>query len=129
MARGTQLSVALENKVGQLARVGAALARARVNIEAMSVLDSAEVGVVRMVTSSNAKARAALKKAGFNVVQQPVLLVKLPNEPGALAAAAKKLASRGINIEYAYGSGAPRRMPSTIVIGVSDIAKAAKVKL
>ena len=127
MARGTQLSVMMENKPGQLARLGAVLARAKVNIEAISVLDSSEVGVVRLVTSANAKARAALKKAGMNVVQQPVLIVKLPNEPGALGTAARKLAAAKVNIEFVYGSAARAGEPGTIVIGVSDITRAAKV--
>lgn len=129
MARGTQLSLALENKPGQVAKVAATLARAKVNIEAISVVDSAEVGVVRLITSSNAKARAALKKAGLNVVQTPVIITKLPNEPGALAKAARKLAAAKVNVEYIYGSAARKGQPSTIVIGVSDIERAAKVKL
>jgi hypothetical protein len=129
MAKGTQLSVTMENKPGQLARLGSALARAKVNIEAISVLDSSEVGVVRLVTSANARARAALKKAGMNVIQQPVLIVKLANEPGSLGAAARKLAAAKVNIEFVYGSAAQAGKPSTIVIGVSDIARAAKVKL
>lgn len=129
MARGTQLSVTMENKPGQLAKLGAVLARAKVNIEAISVLDSSEVGVVRLVTSANAKARAALTKAGMNVVQQPVLIVKLPNEPGALGTAARKLAAAKVNIEFVYGSAARAAEPSTIVMGVSDITRAAKVKL
>ena len=129
MARGTQLSLALENKPGQVAKVAATLARAKVNIEAISVVDSAEVGVVRLITSSNAKARAALKKAGLNAVQTPVIITKLPNEPGALAKAARKLAAAKVNVEYIYGSAARKGQPSTIVIGVSEIERAAKVKL
>ncbi|UCC69382.1 MAG: ACT domain-containing protein [Armatimonadota bacterium] len=129
MARGTQLSVALENKPGQLARVAAAVARAKANILAISVADSADMGVVRLVTSSNAKARAALKRAGMTAAQTPVILAKLPNKPGALAAAAKKLAAAKVNIEYAYGSAARIGEPSTIVFGVSDVARAARVKL
>jgi len=129
MASGTQLSLALENKPGQVAKVAATLARAKINIEAISVVDSAEIGVVRLVTSSNAKARAALKKAGLNAVQTPVIIAKLPNEPGALAQAARKLAAAKVNVEYIYGSAARKGQPSTIVIGVSDIKRAAKVKL
>jgi len=129
MPRATQLSVAMENRPGQLAKIGAALARARVNIEAISVVDSADVGVVRLVTSSSAKAAAALKRAGMTVVQQPVLVVKLPNEPGALGSAAAKLAAAKVNISYAYGSAAGRGAMSTLVFGVSDIAQAAKLKL
>ncbi|MBN1458815.1 MAG: ACT domain-containing protein [Armatimonadetes bacterium] len=129
MPRGLQLSVTMANKPGQLAKVGAALARAKVNIEAISVVDSAEVGVVRMLTSSAAKAKAALKKMGLEAVQQPVLVLKLANEPGALSEVAKKLAAAKINIEYVYGSAAGKGELSTIVLGVSDVAKAVKVKL
>ncbi len=129
MTRGTQLSLALENKPGQVAKVAATLARAKVNIEAISVVDSAEVGVIRLVTSSNAKARAALKKAGLNAIQTPVIIAKLPNEPGALAQAARKLAAAKVNVEYIYGSAARKGQPSTIIIGVSDIKRAARVKL
>ncbi len=126
MPRATQLSVTMENKPGQLAKIGAALARAKVNIEAISVVDSAEVGVVRLVTSSSAKAAAALKKAGMHVIQQPVLVVKLPNQLGALASAGSKLAAAKVNIEFVYGSAAGRGQSSLIVMGVSDIAKAAR---
>jgi hypothetical protein len=129
MPSGTQLSVTMENKPRQLAKLGATLARAKVNIEAISVLDSAEVGVIRLVTSSNAKARAALKKAGMTVAQHPVLILKLSNEPGALGAIASKLAAAKVNIEFVYGSAAGAGEMSTVVIGVSDIARAAKVRL
>jgi hypothetical protein len=129
MARGTQLSVALENKPGQLARMAAVLARAKVNIEAISVADSAEMGVIRLVTSSNARARAALKKAKMNVSQTSVIVAKLANEPGALAKAAKKMAAAKVNIAYVYGSAARKGQPSTIVFGVSDVTRAARVKL
>jgi len=129
MPRGLQLSVTMANKPGQLAKVGAALARAKVNIEAISVVDSTEVGVVRMLTSSAAKAKAALKKVGLEAVQQPVLVLKLANEPGALSQAARKLAAARINIDYVYGSAAGKGELSTIVLGVSDVAKAAKVKM
>ncbi len=129
MPRGVQLSVTMANTPGQLARLGAALARAKVNIEAISVVDSSEVGVVRLLTSSASKARSALKKAGLGVVQQPVLVLKLPNEPGALSRAARKLAAAKINIDYVYGSAAGAGKMSTIVFGVSDIGKAVKVKV
>jgi hypothetical protein len=121
--------VALANKPGRLAKVGAALARAKVNIEAISVVDSAEVGVVRVLTSSATKAKAALKKAGLDAVEQPVLVLKLANEPGALSRAASKLAAAKISIEYIYGSAAGAGKMSTIVFGVSDIGKAVKVKV
>jgi len=127
MARGTQLSVALENKPGQLAKLAGALARAKVNIRAISVVDSAECGVVRLVTSSNAQAKKALQKAKMMVTQQPVIVLKLQDQVGALAAVSRKLAAKKVNIAYVYGSAAGAGKASVVVIGVDNVAKAAKV--
>jgi len=125
MARATQLCVCLENKPGQLAKLGAALARAKVNIEAISVVDTTTCGLVRLVTSSNPKAKKALARAGMAPCQQAVITLRLVNEPGALAVVAKKLADKGVNIDYVYGSAAQAGKPSLLVLGVDDITKAA----
>jgi len=127
MARAMQLCVCLENKPGQLARLGAVLARAKVNIEAISVVDTATCGLIRLVTSSSAKAKAALAKAGMAPCLQPVIVLKLSNQPGALAEAAKKLANAGVNIDYLYGSAARTGEQSLLVLGVNDIKKASAV--
>ena len=129
MPRGTQLSVCLENKPGQLAKVSAALGRKKINIRAISVVDSSDCGVVRLVTNSNAKAKQALARAGMMAVQQPVLLVPAPDQPGALAQVAGKLAAAKVNVNYVYGSTCTCDCgcDSLLVIGVDDIAKAAKV--
>ena len=124
MARAMQLCVCLENKPGQLARLSAALARAKVNIEAISVVDTATCGLVRLVTSAKAKAREALARAGMAPCQQAVIALRLPNEPGALAGVARKLAGAGVNIDYVYGSAAQAGKPSLLVLGVDNIAKA-----
>ncbi|NIM05136.1 MAG: ACT domain-containing protein [Armatimonadetes bacterium] len=124
MARGVQLCVSLENKPGQLARVGAALARAKVNIEAISVVDTASGCLVRLVTSSSAKAKVALSKAGMPPMQQPVIVLRLLDAPGALAKVARKLSSARINIDYVYGSAAGTGKASLLVLGVDNIAKA-----
>jgi hypothetical protein len=125
MPRSTQLSVGLENKPGQLAKLAAALARAKINIRAVSVVDSSDCGIIRLVTSSNAKAKQVLAKAGMMVVQQPVLLLSAPDKPGALAAIAQKLAAKKVNVRFVYGSTCGCD-DSLIVIGADDIAKAAK---
>jgi len=126
MPRGTQLCVCLENKPGQLARLTAALRRAKVNIEAISVVDTADCGLVRLVTSSNAAAKAALAQAGMCVTQSPVVTLRLRNEPGALAGIAQKLAAAKVNVDYVYGSAAATGAASRVVLGVSDVAKALK---
>ena len=126
MARATQLSVCLPNKPGQLAKLTGALARAKVNIQALSVVDCAEAGVIRLVASPVAKAKKAIAKLGVTTSQEAVLVVKLPNEPGALADAAKKLAAANVNVDYVYGSADKAGEASTIVFRVDDLAKAEK---
>ena len=126
MAKVTQLCVDLENKPGQLAKMTKALLRAKVNMEAISVLDNSVCGIVRVVATPVAKAKASLVKAGMSPCQATVLMVKVKNEPGAVSALVEKLASKGINIDYVYGSAATAGKESQLVLGVDNIDKAAK---
>jgi len=126
MPRGTQLTVVLENKPGQLARMSAVLSRAKVNILAISVVDSVDTGVVRLVVDSAAKAKQALARAKMSVTQQPVLTLSLPNQPGALQTAAAKLAAAGVNINYVYGSVTGKACEGLLVLGVDNMANALK---
>jgi hypothetical protein len=124
MPRMTQLTVCLENKPGQLAKMTGALKRAKVNILAGSVADSTDTGVIRLVTDNPAKAKATLTRAGMKPTQQAVLGLSLPNKPGALADAAAALAAAGVNINYAYGSVDKAAPKGLIIFGVDDLAKA-----
>jgi hypothetical protein len=122
-----QLSINLENKPGQLARLCAMLARAKVNIVALSVAENADSGQVRVVADKAAAARKALGKAKMTATVRDVVVVRLTNEPGALALAARKLAQAKVNIDYVYGSAERRGTAATCVFAVGDTAKAAKV--
>lgn len=127
MAIVKQLSVWLENRPGKLAELCSALARYAVNIVAIMVPEAKETGVARLVVSHADTARRVLAELGLKYTEQDVLAVKLSDRPGALGRATRKLAERGVNVEYAYGSivkGAERAM---IILGVSDPAKAAKI--
>lgn len=126
MARATQLSVSLENKPGQLAKLAGSLRRAKVNILAITVVDNTDTGLVRLVTDSGAKAARALTRAGMKPSRQSVLVLRLPNEPGALASTAATLAKAGVNISYAYGSVASRAKEGVVVLGVDNLNKALK---
>ncbi len=115
-----QLSVFLENKVGQIAAVGSALARAKVNIIALTVSDSIEYGVLRLVVSDAAKAQKALSRISPKVISTPVLAVEMGNVPGALAQVARKLSAARINIDYMYGSAGAMGTKSVGIFKVSD---------
>jgi hypothetical protein len=127
MPRGTQLTVVLENRPGQLAKLAAALNKAQVNVLAISVVDSVDTGVIRMVVDSPAKARQALTRAKMTVTQQLVLLAELPNAPGALQGLATKLSAGGVNINYVYGSVTRQGEAGLIVLGVDKLGQALKV--
>lgn len=99
-----QLSIALENQPGLLAKVSGLLAARGINIEAISVIDNVEQGMVRMVTSDARAARAAVEEAGFPAVEIEVLSIETTDRLGKLAQIAQALGDGGINIEYAYAS-------------------------
>ncbi len=99
-----QLSIALENQPGRLALVSRLLANHGINIEALSVIDNVEQGMVRMLTSDSVAARSLIETDGFPVVEAEVLAIFTTDRLGRLAAIAEALAAAGINIEYAYAS-------------------------
>ena len=122
-----QFSVFLVNKPGVLAQVTGALGEAKINLMAMTLVDSQEHGVLRMVTANVAAAREVLKKLNLPMTETEVLCVDLPNRPGALADVATLLGQNHININYAYvTSGAPGGR-TTGVFKVADQAKALHV--
>jgi hypothetical protein len=123
----TQFSVFLVNKPGVLAQVTGALAGEKINLVAMTLVDSQEHGVLRMVPADASAAREVLKKLNLPMTETDVLCVDLPNRPGALADVATLLGQSHININYAYvTSGAPGGRTSG-VFKVADQAKALHV--
>ena len=116
-----QLSVFLENKPGVLAAVCRALGDHDINIRGVSVSDTVDHAVVRLIVSDPHKAIHVLGEHGALVVETDVLVVKLSDHPGALADLASKFARGKINIEYAYGSSDDTQ--ATVFMRVSDIKK------
>jgi hypothetical protein len=123
MAKATEFCIGLHNKPGTLAKLCAALARAKVNIDAVSVSENAECCWVRMVASPPATAKKVLTKARYHFCLQPVLTLPAHNRPGELERVASRLAKAGVNINYVYGSNA-KGVPSTLVLSVSDLKRA-----
>jgi len=121
-----QFSVFLVNRPGVLAHTCDALAKAKVNIVAFTLMDSAEQGVLRVVSDNEERTRETLRQLGAQFVESEVLLVDLPNRPGALAKVAKELAEAKINIEYAYAS-TPTANRALAVLRTGNAAKATKV--
>jgi len=127
VTNSTQFSVFLVNKPGILARVTRALADEKINVVAMTLVDSQEHGVLRLVAQDVNAARAVLARLNLPMTETEVLCVDLPNQSGALADVATLLGENHININYAYcTSGAPGGR-TTGVFKTADHAKAEKL--
>lgn len=97
-----QLTVFLENKTGRLTALCKALGDADINMNALSVADTADYGVARIICNDPARAAEVLKEAGFRASTTKVVAVEVPDVPGALAGVFQALEERGINVQYSY---------------------------
>ena len=122
-----QLTILLENKPGALAQVCSELATKDINILAMSVLDTIDSGLIRMVVSDPARAKKVLEGDSLNVIETDVLSLEMTDKPGTLAEIAKQLYKARINIEYAYVSVPPDKGKSLGIFWVSNLKKASEI--
>ena len=122
-----QLSLFLENKPGTLAEVCKELARQKINISALTISDSVDHAIVRMVVNEPRKALDLFESRGVLVVESKVLMIENSNKPGSLAIIAAKLAKAKINIEYAYLATSPGTKSGLLIVRASDTKKALKV--
>ena len=97
-----QISVFLENRPGRLAAVTGVLADANINIKALTLADTSEYGMLRLITDNHEKAQEALKENGFTVGLTTVVAVEVPHKPGGLNSVVNILSGKGINVEYVY---------------------------
>jgi hypothetical protein len=122
-----QVSVFLENKPGRLANVLRALEKQKVNVTALTVMDSHEHSVLRLVTSDLPRTVAVFKELSTPYTETEVLLVELRNQPGALAHLCEVLAGEHINIDYCYCSSGGRNGKVYGIFKVSNSEKAVRV--
>lgn len=119
-----QLSVFLANTPGTLASVCDELARAKINIYALSISDTVDHAVVRLVVSDSKRALRIFEEHGTLVVENEVLMIDGDNRPGSLADIAKKLAKAKVNIEYAYLATSPGSKRGLAIVRPSNVRKA-----
>jgi len=98
----SQLSVFIENKSGRLADVTHALADSNINIRALSIADTIDYGLLRLIVNDPVAAKSALASSGFTVTITEVLAIEVPDSPGGLAGIIDVFAAGGLNIEYMY---------------------------
>ena len=97
-----QISVFIENKSGRLAEIARILGEAGINIRALSLADTSDFGILRLIVNDREKAKTVLKEKGFTVSKTEVVAVEVPDRPGGLHQILKKLDSDAINVEYMY---------------------------
>ena len=97
-----QLSVFLENREGRLDEVLKTLGTNDVNIVALSLADTADYGMLRMIVSDPAKGKAVLKEAGITSMLTDVVALRVPHATGSLSKAMHEIVQAGINVEYMY---------------------------
>jgi len=125
MALVTQLVVRPENKPGELATICSEMAKMAVNITA--IMASGDEGNIRMLVNPLPAAQRVLENLKVSYQAEDAVAVRVNDRPGALGRVTRKLADAGININYAYGSIVKGEERALIVLGVSDVKKAAEL--
>lgn len=127
METAKQISVFLENKPGRLANVLSALAQEKVNLMAMTVMDSHEHSVLRFVAADPARTAQVLRGLGTPFAETDVLVVELRHQIGALARVCELLGTGHVNIDYCYCSAAGKNGRTVGVFKVSNTEKAMRL--
>lgn len=122
-----QISIFLENKSGRLARVTRVLGEKKINIRALSIADTTDFGILRLIVNDPDTAFKSLKEAGFSVNVTDVIAVEITDSPGGLADPLEYLRDAGINIEYLYAFLTRASQAALVVFRVEQIDEAVKV--
>ena len=119
-----QISLFLENKPGHLSAICRALSEARVNIVTLSLADTQQFGIVRLIVEEWERARAVLEKAGFVVHVREVVAATVPDRPGGMLEILELVQKAGVNIEYMYAFTFKRGDKAVLVFRFDDADKA-----
>ncbi|MBR5438156.1 MAG: ACT domain-containing protein [Clostridia bacterium] len=122
-----QLSIFVENKKGRLAEITKAIAAADVDIRALSIADTTDFGILRLIVNKPDKAAAALKEKGITVSVTNVIAVGINDTPGAFSVPMQILADADIDVEYMYAFITRKSEKAYVILRVADNDAAAKV--
>ena len=125
--RVEQISIFLENRAGRLAEISRVLGEAGVNIRALSLADTSDFGILRLIVSDNEKAKTALKQHGFTVGKTNVVAVEVEDKPGGLNRILEILSRENINVEYMYAFVHHSGENAVIIFRFDDIDGAVKL--
>ncbi|MBN2466751.1 MAG: ACT domain-containing protein [Deltaproteobacteria bacterium] len=122
-----QLSVFLENRAGRLAEVTAVLGNAGINIRALSLADTADFGILRIIVNDVDKALATLRTHGFTATLTKVVAVEVDDQPGGLSTVLQLLNAHDINVEYMYAFVEKSADKALLVFRFENLQKAIDV--
>ncbi len=122
-----QISIFLENNAGRLAEVADVISAEGVNIRAISIADTADFGILRVIVNTPEKAVAALNAAGFTTRLTDVMAVEIDDAPGSLAKVMQIFRDTGVNIEYLYASLEGEKNKAVVIFKVQDLEHGLKI--
>lgn len=122
-----QISIFLENKAGRLAEVTRILAEAKINIRALSLADTSDFGILRLIVNDKEKAKRELKKQGFTVGKTDVVAVEVSDQPGGLHHILQVLQKASVNVEYMYAFVQQSGENAVIIFRFDNLSEAVKV--
>ena len=122
-----QLSIFVENKKGRLAEITKAIAAADVDIRALSIADTTDFGILRLIVNKPEEAAIALKEKGITVSVTNVIAVGINDTPGAFSVPMQILADADIDVEYMYAFITRKSEKAYVILRVADNNEAAKV--
>lgn len=122
-----QISVFVENKAGQLAELTDVLSKNNIDMRALSIAETKDFGIVRIIVDDAYNASCVLKEAGYIFSITKVLAAEIPDDPGSLFRILKILGDNGINLEYTYAFITRQKDTAYMIFRVEDNEKAIEV--
>jgi hypothetical protein len=122
-----QISVFLENTSGRLAEVTSTLAKAQINLRAISIADTTDFGIMRLIVNDYEQALKALNEKGYTTRVSDVVAVEVEDTPGSLASVMELFQKSKINIEYLYASLEGKAGKAVVILKLEDHAKGADI--
>ncbi|MGI6715670.1 MAG: ACT domain-containing protein [Eubacteriales bacterium] len=122
-----QLSIFVQNEPGRLAQISGVIAKAGIDIRALSIADTTNFGILRLIVDKPGDAVKALKDLGLTVKLTEVIAMEVDDKPGSFATAVKVLGDGGVGVEYLYAFVSPVPGKARVILRVDDNEKAAKL--
>lgn len=122
-----QISIFLENKTGRLAEVTSVLTQAGINIRALSLADTSDFGILRMIVNDPELARQELRAHGFTVARNMVVALEVDDQPGGLHKILSLFTACDVNVEYMYAYIRPKNKNATMIFRFDKIDEAVRV--